>query len=41
MATGTPAAALAASARYGAKAANLGFLAHRDVLGRVPARSAR
>ena len=35
LATGTPAAALAASERYGAKAANLGFLAHRRVLGRV------
>ena len=35
LATGTPAAALTASARYGAKAANLGFLAHRRVLGRL------
>ncbi len=35
LATGTPTAALAASERYGAKAANLGFLAHRRVLGRV------
>ena len=30
-----PGEALAFNARYGSKAANLGFLAHRDVLGRV------
>ncbi|WP_345801339.1 PEP/pyruvate-binding domain-containing protein [Microbacterium sp. AZCO] len=35
LASGTPQAAKAAAARYGSKAANLGFLAHRSVLGRV------
>jgi Pyruvate phosphate dikinase, AMP/ATP-binding domain len=35
LAVGTPASALAASRRYGTKAANLAFLAHRRVLGRV------
>ena len=34
LATGTPTATLTASTRYGAKAANIGFLAHRRVLGR-------
>ncbi|MFH8252311.1 PEP/pyruvate-binding domain-containing protein [Microbacterium sp. B2969] len=35
LASGTPQAAKAAAQRYGSKAANLGFLAHRTVLGRV------
>lgn len=35
MAAGTPRQALAFNARYGGKAANLGFLTHRDVLGTV------
>ena len=35
LASGTPAEALAAARRYGSKAANLGFLAHRQVLGRA------
>ena len=35
MAAGTTAEVLALARRYGAKATNLGFLAHRDVLGRV------
>lgn len=35
LASGTSAEALAAARRYGSKAANLGFLAHRRVLGRV------
>ena len=35
MASGSAARALAFSKRYGSKAANLGFLAHRTVLGRA------
>lgn len=35
MAAGSPEATLALSRRYGSKATNLAFLAHRDVLGRV------
>ena len=35
MASGTAAEALAMSSRYGGKAANIGFLVHRDALGRV------
>ena len=35
MAAGTSAQALAFNRKYGSKAANLGFLAHRSVLGRV------
>jgi hypothetical protein len=35
LATTSPTAALAASRRFGSKAANLGFLAHRGVLGRI------
>ncbi|WP_243076531.1 PEP/pyruvate-binding domain-containing protein [Microbacterium sp. SS28] len=35
LATGTTTQTRAFAARYGSKAANLGFLAHRDVLGRV------
>ena len=35
IAAGSPAEARAYAPRYGSKAANIGFLAHRDVLGRV------
>ncbi|MEU1972556.1 PEP/pyruvate-binding domain-containing protein [Microbacterium sp. NPDC019599] len=35
LATGTPAQTRAFAAKYGSKAANIGFLAHRSVLGRV------